>query len=52
MRQEVAAQILLARYHYRRMPLRILLPHLWRKSQARRRAASQDAVAAAAAARG
>ena len=30
-RQDVAAGIFLARYHRNRMPLRLLLPHLWHK---------------------
>jgi hypothetical protein len=30
-RQGLAAVLVQARYHYRRMPLRLLLPHLWRK---------------------
>ena len=46
--QQLAALILLARYHYRRMPLKILLPHLWHKLRAGRRAAAADAAAAAA----
>lgn len=29
--QELAAMLLLARYHRQRMPMRILLPHLWHK---------------------
>ena len=51
--QQLAAQILLVRYHYRRMPLQILLPHLWHKVRAGRRAAvagAADAAAVAAAA--
>lgn len=31
LRQSLAAQLLLARYHYRRLPLRLLVPHLWHK---------------------
>lgn len=31
LRQGLAANVLLARYHYRRLPLRLLLPHLWHK---------------------
>jgi len=34
--QALAAQIVLARYHYHRLPLRLLVPHLWRKWNARR----------------
>ena len=45
-RQGVAAQVLLLRYHYRRMPLRILVPHLWHKARARRLAAAEQAAAA------
>ena len=43
--QAVAAQILLVRYHYRRMPLNILVPHLWRKWRVRRLAAAESASA-------
>lgn len=45
-RQGAAAQVLLVRYHYRRMPLRILVPHLWHKARARRLAAAEQAAAA------
>ena len=45
-RQGAAAQIFLMRYHYRRMPLRILLPHLWHKLRAQK-AAEADPTAAA-----
>ena len=31
LRQDLAAHVVLARYHYRRLPLRLLLPHLWHK---------------------
>ena len=31
LRQGLAANVLLARYHYRRLPLRLLIPHLWHK---------------------
>jgi hypothetical protein len=34
-RQNLSALLLLARYHYRRMPMRVLLPHLWHKWQVR-----------------
>ena len=44
-RQDAAAQIFLVRYHYRRMPLRILLPHLWHKMRAQS-AATADPTAA------
>ena len=30
-RQSLSALLLLARYHYRRMPMNLLLPHLWHK---------------------
>lgn len=45
--QNLAAQILLARHHYRRMPLRVLVPHLWHKFRSQDRAAAADAAAAA-----
>lgn len=45
--QDWAAQALLLRYHLWRMPLRILLPHLWHKWRAGRRAAAEDAALAA-----
>lgn len=44
--QGLAAQVLLARYHYRRMPLGTLLPHLWHKSRVRRQAAAEQAATA------
>jgi hypothetical protein len=44
-RQGAAAQVLLVRYHYRRMPLRILVPHLWHKARTRRQAAADAARA-------
>jgi hypothetical protein len=31
LRQDIAALVLLARYHRQRMPLRLLVPHLWHK---------------------
>jgi hypothetical protein len=31
--QALAAQVLLARHHYRRLPLRLLIPHLWHKAR-------------------
>jgi hypothetical protein len=37
--QSLAATVLLARYHWRRMPLRLLAPHLWHQLRARRGAA-------------
>ena len=45
-RQGLAAQVLLVRYHYRRMPLRILLPHLWHKLRAQKAAAADPTAAA------
>ena len=45
-RQGLAAQVLLLRYHYGRMPLRILIPHLWHKMRATRRAPVEDPAAA------
>ena len=44
--QGAAAQILLVRYHYRRMPLRLLIPHLWHKLRAPPRVSIEDAAAA------
>ncbi len=37
LRQNAAALVLLARYHRQRLPLRVLLPHLWNKFQRRHR---------------
>jgi hypothetical protein len=31
LRQQFADMVLLARYHRQRMPLRLLVPHLWHK---------------------
>lgn len=47
-KQDVCATLLLAHYHRNRMPLRILLPHLWHKMGSGRRAAAaaEDATAA------
>ncbi len=39
----LSRQLLLARYHYRRMPLRLLLPHLWHKATKRPTRAAADA---------
>jgi hypothetical protein len=50
--QDAAAQLLLLRYHLWRMPLRLLLPHLWHKWRAGRRAAAGDAAVAAQAGQG
>ncbi len=35
LRQNLAALVLLARYHRQRMPMRLLLPHLWHKLRVR-----------------
>ena len=35
--QDLAATVFLARYHRQRMPLRLLVPHLWRKMRAAHR---------------
>jgi hypothetical protein len=45
LRQALAATLLLARYHWRRMPLRLLLPHLWHKWRGQRQQARDDAAA-------
>jgi hypothetical protein len=48
-RQQLADMVLLARYHRQRMPLRLLLPHLWHKLRAGRgaaRAGDSDAAPA------
>jgi len=34
---DAAAAVLLARYHWRRLPLRMLVPHLWHKVRVKRR---------------
>ena len=39
--QNTAAMVLLARYHWRRMPLRLLVPHLWHKWRGRHGAAAK-----------
>lgn len=39
--QRVAAPLVLWRYHLRRMPLRLLLPHLWHKWRTPRRSAPE-----------
>lgn len=36
--QDLAATVLLARYHLHRMPLRLLVPHLWHKMRTRNKA--------------
>jgi hypothetical protein len=40
--QDAAAFILLARYHHRRMPLRLLVPHTWHKLRGRWRGVPQE----------
>ena len=47
LRQDIAATVLLARYHRQRMPLRLLVPHLWHKVRVGRstdRAKASDAA--------
>lgn len=43
LRQDLAATVLLARYHLNRMPLRILVPHLWHKLRTRGQAGEAEA---------
>ena len=45
-RQHLASQVLLARYHLARMPLGMLVHHLWHKHRAARRAAVEVAATA------
>lgn len=45
-RQGLAALVVLARYHRQRLPLRLLLPHLWHKMKTRHRAGLRDGAAA------
>ncbi len=42
LRQRASATLVLARYHLQRMPLHLLLPHLWRKANSRRHDDSVD----------
>jgi hypothetical protein len=42
--QDMAAQLLLVRYHYRRMPMHLLVPHLWHKARKRSATAEPDAT--------
>lgn len=42
-RQDGAALVVLARYHRQRLPLRLLLPHLWHKMKTRHRVGQTDA---------
>jgi len=44
LRQDLAAMLLLARYHRQRMPLRLLVPHLWHKVRAGRLAGNDEVV--------
>jgi hypothetical protein len=41
-RQAFAAPVFLARHHLWRLPLRLLLPHLWHKTQSRKQQAVED----------
>lgn len=41
LRQEAAALVVLTRYHYNRLPVRLLIPHLWRKLN-ERQASTRD----------
>jgi hypothetical protein len=45
--QDLAAIVLLARYHRQRMPLRLLVPHLWHKLRAGRAPGSDETANAA-----
>lgn len=47
LRQDIAAKIVLMRYHWQRLPLRLLLPHLWHKWRARPAAIDVEAQAEA-----
>jgi hypothetical protein len=47
LQQDFAALVLLARYHLQRMPMRLLLPHLWHKLRASRQVGSDEAAGAA-----
>jgi hypothetical protein len=38
----LAATVLLARYHFNRLPLRLLVPHLWHKWRTGQALASKD----------
>jgi hypothetical protein len=40
--QKFSALLLLTRHHYRRMPMRVLLPHLWQKWRVRQRSGEAD----------
>lgn len=42
-RQDAAALAVLARYHRQRLPLRLLLPHLWHKMKTRHRVGQSEA---------
>jgi hypothetical protein len=46
LRQDLAALVLLARYQRQRMPMRLLLPHLWHKLRPGRQAGSDEATGA------
>ena len=45
-RQPLAVQIVLARYHWQRLPMRLLVPHLWRKFKVRHMAVDPAEAAA------
>jgi hypothetical protein len=45
-RQRLAVQIVLVRYHLQRLPMRLLVPHLWRKFKARHEAVDPADAAA------
>ena len=47
LRQDVAAFVLLARYHRQRMPMRLLVPHLWHKLRANRIAETDEVASPA-----
>jgi hypothetical protein len=42
LRQDLAALVVLARYHRQRMPMRLLVPHLWHKLRANRIAETDE----------
>jgi len=41
-KQEIAAFVVLARYHRQRMPMRLLVPHLWHKLRTNRIAQTDE----------
>lgn len=44
LRQDAAALVVLARYHRQRMPMRLLVPHLWHKMRTRNRVDGEGAA--------